>query len=116
MRRKICLCLVIVLIVVSSICMIVFGNRADKISAREAEELLLEHLINLDRWEPDYVIEPDNPVAGEIDNEHGYRIEIRYKDTVEQVAGRLVSNYAVTDDGKKIFRYDPANDEWIMEE
>lgn len=44
-----------------------------------------------------------------------YRFEVRYKDTVEEAGGRLVSNYAVSADGEMIFQYDPANDEWMIQ-
>lgn len=115
-KKNLWLCHVIILIGVLSICiMILSSNRASKISVQEAEELLLEHLIDLNRWEPDYVIEPLDLIAREIGNEHGYRFEIRFKDTIEQVGGRVINNYVVTDDGDKIFWYDSANDELVEE-
>ncbi len=95
--------------------MVLSTNQASKISAQKAEELLLAHLIDHNQWSSDYVIEPLDSIAIEIGNEHGYRFEIRYKDTVEQVGDRLINNYVVTDDDGNIFWYDSANDELIEE-
>ena len=42
-------------------------------------------------------------------------MEFRYKENVEEVGSRLINNYAITMDGKTIFLYDPANDQWIIQ-
>lgn len=53
---------------------------------------------------------------GAEDNKKVYRFELRFQDTIEQVGGRLIDNYAVTDDGSEILRYNSADDEWIVQE
>ena len=84
------------------------------ISSKVAEEVLQRYLFAIDQWNKDYMIEPLNPVDGMIENTKVYRFEVRYQDTVEQVSGRLVGNYAVTDDGNNVYWYDSANDAFIM--
>lgn len=85
------------------------------ISSEEAEQALQNYLIDFSQWEDDYVLEPLNPAAGEIGSDKVYRFEVRYIDTVKETGGRLVSNYAVTVDGERIFQYDPANDAWMSQ-
>jgi hypothetical protein len=42
-----------------------------------------------------------------------YRFEVRYRKSAGQDAGRLIANYAITDDGNNIYQYDSANDAYI---
>ena len=80
-----------------------------------AERILQEYLKSANQWEEEYSLEPTDPVVGEIDNNEVYRFEVRYKENVEEVGSRLINNYAITMDGKTIFLYDPANDQWIIQ-
>jgi len=83
-------------------------------SNEEAEEMLQKYLSAIGWWDEDYKIEPLNPIDGMIENTKVYRFEVRYQDTVEQSADRLVGNYAITGDGNTVYWYDPANDEFII--
>jgi len=89
-------------------------QEAGMISVKEAEEMLQKYLSDTGRWEEDYKIEPLNPVDGMIENTKVYRFEVRYQNTVEQVADRLVGNYAVAGDGGTVYWYDSANDEFVI--
>ncbi len=89
-------------------------NETGMISAEEAEEMLQKYLSAIGVWDEDYKLEPLNPIDGMIENTKVYRFEVRYQDTVEQVADRLVGNYVITGDGNKVYWYDPANDEFII--
>lgn len=114
MRKKLLwICIVTVLIGALGIYMVMLSSPTSKLSRQEAEKLLQEYLMDTNQWESDYVLEPLNPIEAAINNEDVYRFEIRYNDMVEQVGGRLIDNFAITDDGGKIFWYDPANDEWL---
>ena len=84
-------------------------------SMMDAERILQEYLKSANQWEEEYSLEPTDPVVGEIDNNEVYRFEVRYKENVEEVGSRLINNYAITMDGKTIFLYDPANDQWIIQ-
>lgn len=109
-----------IIISVIGICAIVLSRNVlssnqqpSKISLEEAEELLLEHLIDSNSWSPDYVIEPVSSNVREFDNVKGYFLLVRFSDNAEQMAGRLVLQYMVAEDGR-IFWYDPANDELVQ--
>lgn len=114
MRKKYLL-IIVTLMGILSLGIMVFRNRPSVISSVEAEKVLQNYLIDFSQWEDDYVLEPLNPAAGEIGRDKVYRFEVRYKDTVEEAGGRLVSNYAVSADGEMIFQYDLANDEWMIQ-
>lgn len=116
MRKKYSLIIIgIISIGILIICIIIFRNRVSVISSAEAETVLRNYLIGATQWEDDYVLEPSNPITGKIGNNEVYRFEVRFKDTVEEVGNRLISNYAITVDGNIIFWYDSANDEWIVQ-
>lgn len=116
MRKKYSLIItVIILIGILSICIMVFRNGGAAISAAEAETVLQDYLVDANQWGDDYVLEPTDPIGGKIGTNEVYRFGVRYKDTVEEVGNRLVSNYAITVDGNSIFWYDAANDEWIVQ-
>lgn len=116
MRKKYSLIIIgIILISTFSICIMVFRNGVSAISSVEAETVLQDYLVGANQWEDDYVLEPTDPIGGKIGNNEVYRFEVRYKDTVEEVGNRLISNYAITVDGNSIFWYDSANDEWIVQ-
>lgn len=85
------------------------------ISIEEAENTLQEYLISVNNWESNYVLEPIDPVLGEIENKEIFRFEIRYADDTDEVGGRLIDNYAITTDGERIFWYNPADDEWVQQ-
>ena len=86
------------------------------ISAEEAENILREYLVSVNKWELNYVLEPLDPVLGEIENEEIFRFEIRYTDDTDEVGSRLIDNYAITTDGEKIFWYNSADDEFVQRE
>lgn len=103
--------LVVVLGIIFVLMMTGCGNSN---SAEDSARILQEYLISVNKWESDYVLEPLDPVLGEIENEEIFRFEIRYMDDTEEVGGRLIDNYAITTDGQKIFWYNPADDEWAQ--
>lgn len=105
----------IIVIVIFSICIKCGKNDLPTTSMMDAEKILQEYLKNANQWEEEYSLEPTDPVVGEIDNNEVYRFEVRYKENVEEVGSRLINNYAITMDGKTIFLYDPANDQWIIQ-
>ena len=126
----------IIVIVVFSICIKCGKNDLPTTSMMDAERILQEYLKSANQWEEEYSLEPTDPVlrqriddclylcviialldirVGEIDNNEVYRFEVRYKENVEEVGSRLINNYAITMDGKTIFLYDPANDQWIIQ-
>ena len=105
----------IIVIVIFSICIKCGKNDLPTTSTMDAERILQEYLKSADQWEEEYSLEPTDPVVGEIDNNEVYRFEVRYKENVEEVGSRLINNYAITMDGKTIFLYDPANDQWIIQ-
>ena len=83
------------------------------ISAEEAENILREYLISVNILKSDYVLEPFDPVLGEFENGQIFRFEMRFKEDIDEVGGRLIGNYAITTDGERIFWYNPADDEWV---
>lgn len=83
------------------------------ISAEEAENILREYLISVNILKSDYVLESFEPVLGEFENGQIFRFEMRFKEDIDEVGGRLIGNYAITTDGTKIFWYNPADDEWV---
>ena len=83
------------------------------ISADEAENILREYLVSLNILKSDYVLESFDPVLGEFENGQIFRFEMRFKEDIDEVGGRLIGNYAITTDGTKIFWYNPADDEWV---
>ena len=83
------------------------------ISAGEAENILREYLISVNILKSDYVLESFEPVLGEFENGQIFRFEMRFKEDIDEVGGRLIGNYAITTDGTKIFWYNPADDEWV---
>ena len=83
------------------------------ISAEEAENILREYLISVNILKSDYVLESFDPVLGEFENGQIFRFEMRFKEDIDEVGGRLIGNYAITTDGTKIFWYNPADDEWV---
>ncbi len=87
----------------------------EDISAEDSAQILQEYLISVNKWESEYVLEPLDPVLGEIENEEIFRFEIRYIDNVDEVGGRLIDNYAITTDGQKVFWYNSADDEWVQQ-
>lgn len=110
-----------IIISVIGICAIVLSRNVlnnnqqpSKISLEEAEELLLEHLTDRNRWSSDYVIEPVDSNVSEFRNVKGYFLLVLFSDNVEQMAGRLLLEYMVAEDGR-IFWYDPGNDELVQE-
>lgn len=116
MRKKYSLISIgIILVGILSICIMIFINGVSVISSVEAETALQDYLVGANQWEDDYVLEPTNPIGGKIGNNEVYRFEVRYKDTVEEVGNKLISNYAITVGGNSIFWYDSANDEWIVQ-
>ncbi len=120
MRKKYSLIIGIISIGILAICIIgiiVFRNRVSVISGAEAETVLRNYLIGVGRWDDDYVLQANNPITGEIGSNEVevYRFEVRFKDTVEEVGGGLISNYAITVDGNIIFWYDPANDWYVVQ-
>ena len=94
----------IIVIVIFSICIKCGKNDLPTTSMMDAERILQEYLKSANQWEEEYSLEPTDPVVGEIDNNEVYRFEVRY-----------INNYAITMDGKTIFLYDPANDQWIIQ-
>ena len=98
----------IIVIVIFSICIKCGKNDLPTTSMMDAERILQEYLKSANQWEEEYSV-------GEIDNNEVYRFEVRYKENVEEVGSRLINNYAITMDGKTIFLYDPANDQWIIQ-
>lgn len=87
----------------------------EDISTEDLATILQEYLISVNKWESEYVLEPLDPVLGEIDNEEVFRFEIRYMDDMDEVGGRLIDNYAITTNRQKIFRYNSADDEWVQQ-
>ena len=87
----------IIVIVIFSICIKCGKNDLPTTSMMDAERILQEYLKSANQWE------------------EVYRFEVRYKENVEEVGSRLINNYAITMDGKTIFLYDPANDQWIIQ-
>ena len=57
----------------------------EDISTEDLATILQEYLISVNKWEPEYVLEPLDPVLGEIDNEEVFRFEIRYMDDMDEV-------------------------------
>ncbi|MDE6739261.1 MAG: hypothetical protein K2K07_09215 [Lachnospiraceae bacterium] len=118
MRKKyLFISIAVILIVVTGIlCMRVMTlrNMEPVLSGKEAEETLQNYLIDAGRWSDEYVLNPLSPIK--IGNDDAYHFEVRFKDTVEVVGGRLSSNYAITADGNIVFWYDPADDVWIVQE
>ncbi|MDE6750872.1 MAG: hypothetical protein K2K21_17675 [Lachnospiraceae bacterium] len=91
-------------------------NSVTKISDKEAEEALQKYLVDVNQWEEDYILEPLDSILRKVDNIDVYRFEMRFKDNVEDVGGRLISNYAISVDGKTILWYNPADDEYVVQE
>ncbi len=87
----------------------------EDISAEDSAQILQEYLISVNKWESEYVLEPLDPVLGEIENEEIFRFEIRYMDNMDEVGGRLIDNYAITTDWQKVFWYNSADDEWVQQ-
>lgn len=87
----------------------------EDIFTEDLAKILQEYLISVNKWESEYVLEPLDPVLGEIENEEVFRFEIRYMDDMDEVGGRLIDNYAITINGQKIFRYNSADDEWVQQ-
>ena len=83
------------------------------VSAEEAENILREYLISVNILKSDYVLESFDPVLGEFENGQIFRFEMRFKEDIDEVGGRLIGNYAITTDGERIFWYNPADDEWV---
>lgn len=87
----------------------------EDISTEDLAKILQEYLISVNKWESEYVLEPLDPVLGEIENEEIFRFEIRYMDDMDEVGGRLIDNYAITTNGQKIFWYNSVDDEWVQQ-
>ena len=71
------------------------------ISTEEAEKILREYLINVNILKSDYVLESFDPILGEFENGQIFRFEMRFKEDIDEVGGRLIDNYAITTDGGK---------------
>lgn len=84
------------------------------ISAGKAKQRLQNYLVDWEKWSEDYELCALDPITGKMGNADVYRFEARYKDTVKDIGGRLVDSYAITVDGKIIFWYDSASNEWIV--
>lgn len=85
----------------------------EQISGEEAGEILQRYLSDAGQWAADYVLEPTDPTDGMVGERKVYRFEVRYRKSAGQDAGRLIANYAITDDGNNIYQYDSANDAYI---
>ncbi len=85
----------------------------EQISGEEAGEILQRYLSDAGQWAADYVLEPTDPTDGMVGERKVYRFEVRYRKSAGQDAGRLMANYAITDDGNNIYQYDSANDAYI---
>ncbi len=85
----------------------------EQISGEEAGEILQRYLFDAGQWAADYVLEPSDPADGMVGARKVYRFEARYRESAGQDAGRLIANYAITDDGNNIYQYDSANDAYI---
>ncbi len=116
MQKKYWLFIAVIIIVILGIWILIFQNSVTQLSIKEAEEVLQNYLVDVNKWRDDYILEPLDPVLGKIDNTDVYRFEMRFKDTVEDVGGRLISNYVISVDGNMILWYNPANDEYVVQE
>lgn len=85
----------------------------EQISGEEAGEILQRYLSDAGQWAADYVLEPTDPTDGMVGERKVYRFEVRYRKSAGQDAGRLIANYAITDDGNNIYQYDSANDAYM---
>ena len=117
MKKKYSLIIIgIILIVILGICAAIFRNRTATISNTEAEALMQDYFIQTNQWDNNYVLQALEPVKGKVGSDEVYRFELRYKDSAPDVEGRLIGNYLITVDGKTIFWYDPANDEYVIQQ
>lgn len=109
-----------ILIIIAVVCAVVLGGGAKKLTSEEAEAKLLERL----NGEPIIGradIEIKNQAEQEININDGqeslsekvYTFEFRYNEKSAGLDGRLLDIYAVSQDGKKVYWYDPAKD-WYM--
>ena len=85
------------------------------ISEKEAENILREYLVSANILKSDYVLEPFDPVLGEFQNEELFRFEMRHKEDADGYGGNLIANYAVSADGERIYWYNPADDELVLQ-
>ena len=85
------------------------------ISEKEAENILREYLVSANILKSDYVLEPLDPVLGEFKNEELFRFEMRHKEDADGYGGNLIANYDVTTDGERIYWYNPADDELVLQ-
>ena len=94
-------------------------NKDDKekvtISEKEAENILREYLVSANILKSDYVLEPLDPILGEFKNEELFRFEMRHKEDADGYGGNLIANYNVSTDGKRIYWYNPADDELVLQ-
>lgn len=107
---------IILLVATGILCMraVTLRNMAPVLSGKEAEETLQNYFIDAGWWRDEYVLYPLSPIK--IGKDDAYHFEVRFKDTVEAVGGRLISNYAITADGNIVFWYNPADDVWVVQE
>lgn len=107
---------VIIFICIIGMCIWIPQNSVTKLSDKEAEEALQKYLVDVNQWKEEYIIEPLDPILGKVDSTDVYRFEVSFKDNVEDVGGRLISNYAISVDGKMILWYNSADDEYVVQE
>lgn len=82
------------------------------ISAKEAEKIMQNYCMDSlqgGQWEEESIL--GRLADTEVSDSEAYSFEIRFKES-----GRLIASYAVTVDGSAIFRYNPADDVWVMQE
>lgn len=61
------------------------------------------------------ILEPLEVIVEKVGNTDMYRFEVIFKDAVEDIGGRLISNYAITIDGNMILWHNPADDEYVAQ-
>lgn len=119
-KKKMLAAVLFILIILAVVCAVVLGG-GDKLTSEKAETKLLERLAGepiIGRAD----IEIKNPAEQEININDGqearsekvYTFEFRYNEKSAGVEGRLLDIYAVSQDGKKVYWYDPAKD-WYMD-
>jgi len=119
MKNKNLFGVIIIISAILVICVMALRNKEPVISSTEAETILQNYLMEHNLWSDDYYLEQNEKINNAVDyvgDMAVYHISVRFKDTVPNVGDRLISEYSITRDGNIIFWYDPANDEYIVQE
>lgn len=82
----------------------------------EAQDKLNLYLQESEKFDnSDWGLEPLKDEPSEISNHSAFLFECRFKEDVPDVGGRLITSFAVTTDGSKIYTITPSDEDWTLE-